>query len=241
MNDFQISDIHMHCVWGYDDGSESRDMTRELLRQAREQGVRRIACTSHGNAFCTSQMAYDRQFALLQELVAAEFPEMQVCTGTEIRVYPGDEAQTAQMLADGQLHYLGRSQRAMIELSVHAPLEAELEVLEKLLALNVQIVVAHAERYHHFAGHIEAVEALVEKSVRIQINAYSLELEHSRDVRHRARELVRRGLVHYIGSDAHRTTHRPPLYTEGVQWIYGNVPRDYADQIVWKNAEEFFG
>ena len=240
MTEHKISDIHMHCIWGYDDGSRDREMTRRLLRQAFDQGVRRIACTSHGNVYTGSQEHYNIQFAKLKQLVEEAFPDLQVCTGTEIKVYPGDEERTAEMLADGRLHFLGNTRKAMIELSVHASLEDNLSVAERLMSLGVQAVIAHAERYHHFAESLADIEQLVRQGCQIQVNAYSLALEHNFSILQNARELVKHQLVHYIGSDAHRTDHRPPMYTEGINWIYENVSQEYADQIVFSNAEEFF-
>ena len=239
MSIHRISDIHMHCVWDVDDGSTDRDMTRELLKISCSQGVTRIACTSHGNALY-SQEKYDIQFAKLKQLVDEEFPGLQVCTGTEIRVHAGEENTVINMLKNGRLHFLGNSEKALIELSVHAPLEVNLSVVNKLIAEGLQVVIAHAERYHHFAESIADMEDIVSRGCQIQVNAYSLFLDHNPFIITKAHDLVQRQLVHFIGSDAHRTSHRPPMLEEGINWLYQNVPQDYADQIVYSNAEEFF-
>ena len=235
-----ITDIHMHCVWGYDDGSSDINMTRKLLTLSCEQGVNRIVCTSHGDVFIQSQKDYDAQFKKLEKLCSDSFPKLRVCVGTEIRVYPGVEKTVLRMLSDGKLHFLGNSDKAMIELTVSNSLGSNLAIIETLMAEGLKVVVAHAERYNNFAESIGDIERLVKRGCEIQINAYSLAREHNPLIRSKAQELVRRRLVHYIGSDAHRTDHRPPLLSDGVDWIYENVPKDYADQIVYKNAEAFF-
>ena len=39
-----------------------------------------------------------------------------------------------------------------------------------------------------------------------------------------------------MGTDAHRTYHRPPSAEMGLNWLYENVEQEYADAIAWGNA-----
>ncbi|PTR86721.1 CpsB/CapC family capsule biosynthesis tyrosine phosphatase, partial [Bacillus anthracis] len=40
-------DLHSHLIWGIDDGSKSRDMTLNMLRQAVEGGTSKLVLTPH--------------------------------------------------------------------------------------------------------------------------------------------------------------------------------------------------
>ena len=40
-------DLHSHLIWGIDDGSKSRDMTLNMLRQAIEGGTTKLVLTPH--------------------------------------------------------------------------------------------------------------------------------------------------------------------------------------------------
>ncbi len=44
-------------------------------------------------------------------------------------------------------------------------------------------------------------------------------------------------MIDFIGSDAHRTYHRPPKYTNGVNRIYETCSEDYADALCFGNVE----
>ncbi len=234
------ADLHSHIVWGVDDGCIDETMSHAMLQLAYEQGIRQMAAVSHGNILTYSQEIYDQHFAALQAYAAEQYPDLKLCQGTEIRVHPGEEKQILEMLKEHQLHYLGDTDKALIELSVHAPLEKNISVIQTLLSEGLKIVIAHAERYHHFSEDINAVGELVKQGCEIQINAYSLEEESNYRVKQNARKLVKNHLVHYLGTDAHRTDHRPPVMQSGLKWLFSEMEREYATQISLSNAAQFF-
>lgn len=49
--------------------------------------------------------------------------------------------------------------------------------------------------------------------------------------------LVKRKLVDFLGSDGHRTNHRPPSVDRGLNFLYNHFDLDYINQIVFRNAE----
>lgn len=234
------SDVHMHIVWGVDDGAVNAEMAEDMLHLAYEEGIRCICASSHGSYGSPLTAVYTANLARLQKYAAAHYPDMKICAATEIRVYEGEEHLLPELLQDGRLHYLGGSKKILAELSVHAPLESNLSVVRNLMDAGLEVVVAHAERYHHFCEDMDAIAKLVQDGCQIQINAFSLAEATDEITKEWARELVRRKLVHYIGTDAHRTTHRPPSMKQGLEWLYANTDAAYADAISFGNAQAFF-
>lgn len=51
-------------------------------------------------------------------------------------------------------------------------------------------------------------------------------------------EPVRSRFVDFTGTDAHRMDHRPPVFDEGIRYLYENYDRDYIDLILSGNAAE---
>lgn len=51
------------------------------------------------------------------------------------------------------------------------------------------------------------------------------------------RRLVLERKVDFLGTDAHRTYHRPPSAEMGLKWLYENTALEYADAISWGNAQ----
>ena len=71
------------------------------------------------------------------------------------------------------------------------------------------------------------------------MNAYSLFDEMDDSIKNWARRLVQERKVDFLGTDAHRTYHRPPSAEMGLNWLYENVEQEYADAIAWSNAQKF--
>ena len=65
------------------------------------------------------------------------------------------------------------------------------------------------------------------------------EEEKNESTKELARMLLKNKLVTFVGSDAHRTTHRPPNIKSGVDYIYQNCDGQYADDICFRNAERY--
>ena len=252
----RAADIHAHIVWGVDDGSIDEEMSFDLLRLAYEQGVRRIAATSHGNAYTCSQQIYNDHLSKLiayakhrigdtigQCVVAVPVqfsPHERKATERACKIAGIKDVELINALRDKRLHYLGNTKKALIELSVHAPLSYNLQIVESFLAAGQSIVIAHAERYHHFCEDLDAIATLVQKGCEIQVNAYSLSEEANPYVMKNAQALASRRLIHFLGTDAHRTNHRPPSIQRGLQWLYSNADSKWVKQISFDNASQFF-
>jgi protein-tyrosine phosphatase len=94
------------------------------------------------------------------------------------------------------------------------------------------------ERYYDLVPDIAEAKKLHEEGCYIQINAYSLTDGETEKIRNRAKELLDAGIVDFIGSDAHRTYHRPPNISRGIHTLYENYDKDYVDRMVYRNVEE---
>jgi protein-tyrosine phosphatase len=99
-------------------------------------------------------------------------------------------------------------------------------------------IIAHMERYYALVLDIAAAKALHDDGCYIQINAYSVTDGETEQIRNRAKELLDAGIVDFIGSDAHRTYHRPPNISRGIRTLYENYDKDYVDRMVYKNVED---
>ena len=73
---------------------------------------------------------------------------------------------------------------------------------------------------------------------RIQLNVYSLSEETDPAIRTWAQQLVLTRRADYLGTDAHRTYHRPPRIQAGLDWLYENVDPIYANWLTWERARE---
>ncbi|MEE1320231.1 MAG: CpsB/CapC family capsule biosynthesis tyrosine phosphatase [Acutalibacteraceae bacterium] len=237
MSEHFVTDLHSHILFGVDDGAETIEESVEMLKMAAQQGVRKVFCTSHH--WQAELTDYDKNFALLEERVKSE--------GMDIKLYKGAEIlcendsylpETLRDIKSGAAKSLNNTDYVLIEMS---PFMTAWEIFE--CADNVfeqtgkKIVLAHIERYSVLNGEDEVLKHLKELGCMFQINSYSLMKEKNERIRTFARKLLSEGLVDFIGSDAHRIDHRPPELLSGVEYIYGNCDKDYADAVCFSNAE----
>lgn len=84
---------------------------------------------------------------------------------------------------------------------------------------------------------MELVGRFRELGAQIQLNTYSLFDEMDDSIKNWARRLVLERKVDFLGTDAHRTYYRSPSAKDGLNWLYENVDREYADAVAWENAQ----
>ena len=228
----------MHIVPDVDDGSDTMKMSLEMLSIAQEEGIRGIFCTSHSWYNSKGHKAYITSFHQLQKCAKERFPDMKLYSGCELLCYKENIKDNIARLKEGMLLPLGDTRYVLTEFFPNVTHEEAELIVNKLLENHWQPIFAHMERYPKlFYGN--TIEAFLKMGCMIQVNAYSLYEERSWDIKERARELLRKKQIHFLGSDAHGTDHRPPRVKAGVNYIWQNVDVAYAEDLLYKNAERY--
>lgn len=238
--DYKVIDIHSHIVPNFDDGSTSLHESWQMLRLYEQQNVTDIFCTSHSGwgieDYTEYKQDYITQFEALRDMCKRGNININVHPGCEILTLPEDIDNMLNAVENGSLVKLGNSNCLLVELFPYVEFdEAEL-IIKKVLAKGYQPIIAHMER------NINLTESMVDKLVKmgalIQINAFSFVDEKDERIKSKARNLLQDKNVHFIGSDAHRITHRPPNLTSGVEYVLANCDKDYASAILCENAKK---
>ncbi|MBU5451784.1 hypothetical protein KQI10_01155 [Pseudoflavonifractor sp. MSJ-30] len=110
--------------------------------------------------------------------------------------------------------------------------------MEALLSAGYKPIIAHMERYKFLRDNMELVNRFRELGAMIQLNTYSLFDEMDEPIKNWARRLALERKVDFLGTDAHKTYYRPPSAEYGLNWLYENVDRGYADAVAWENAQK---
>ena len=237
----KLIDIHTHITPYVDDGSSSIEMSLDMLRSEVTQGVNKVFLTPHSFAFETKRP--EDVFAKMRkvkESAAAEGIHLQIYQGCEIYTYRNKMEQILQDLQSGKTPSMNGTRYVMAEFHVH---EGDIEDAKYCLGRYLEEgwipIIAHAERYCRTFTTVENIRMLKEMGCLVQANYYDLEEEHDDDIRRCAQNLVEAELVDMMGSDAHRIGHRPPKLACGERYIRKNCRAEYAEDILWRNAEKF--
>ena len=129
-------DIHCHILPGMDDGASDFKTAEQMLQTAAEDGIDTLICTPH-----YSPKAYRDCPRVLEKLAGS-------AKAAGIRLLPGMEYSFARLDAGIEnLRPLGESSFVLIDLGV-PNLPPSIEELFFLLGRNnMQIIIAHPERY----------------------------------------------------------------------------------------------
>lgn len=207
-----------------------------MIQTAYEQGVRRIALTSHYSTdMPLDSFLRDREAAFLRLQNAMEhhpkLEGLQLKLGAEVLYSPNLAFIPAQQLClEGTnlllLEFAGDEIPFRLETTVSA-----------LLAQGIEPLLAHIERYSFVMKDPRWLYRWVCAGGYAQINAASLRrTNRSSDL---LEKLILWELVHVVSSDAHSPQHRPPNLEEGMQLVHGRLGQVMAEKLE-RQAELLF-
>ena len=234
-------DIHTHITPNVDDGSSSIEMSLEMLRSEVAQGVTKVFLTPHSFAFETKRPEdVYAKMRKVQERAAADGIPLQIYQGCEIYTYRDKMGRILQDLQNGRIPSMNGTRYVMAEFDVY-----EVDIDDARYCLNSYLekgwipIIAHAERYCWTFASVENIRILKDMGCLVQVNYYDLIEEPNHDIRTCAQELLKAELVDMMGSDAHRTNHRPPKLVRGARYIRQNCRAEYAEDVLWRNVEKY--
>ena len=230
----KIADIHMHVVPGIDDGAKTMEESITLLQQSAAQGVGTIIVTPHSWAIdaCGIDLVLARFRELKQNAAERQIP-IELFLGCEMLVYPDTADDCIQKLMDGRYPTMAGSKYVLTEFEPYFSQRDMGLCISKIAAAGYVPIVAHAERYKHST--VSGIKALKALGAMIQINFYSIVNEQKAHTRETANALLAEKLVDFVGSDAHRLDHRPPVIRDGIDALAARYSKEYAWKISIEN------
>lgn len=221
-----VIDFHSHILPGVDDGSQSLEMTQEMLRQSGEAGVDLMVATPHfyGHRHTVEEFL-ERRSAARKTVGSILSPEMPgVRLGAEVAFYAGlEDLEGLEKLCIQGTNVL------LLEMPFAPWTEYEWNVLTSLtLDRNLQIVLAHFERYYEFQKDPSLPQRLKELFLYLQINAGTLLHWNKRG---RWLDWLARGDAHVLGSDTHNLSNRAPNLRQAREVVRRKLGQSVLDRI----------
>lgn len=202
-----MTDFHSHFLPALDDGSDSVETSLQMLALWRGQGqVDRLCATPHFYAEHNTPPRFLRRRARALEsltLAAAEqgAPLPEILPGAEVRFFDGiGAAEELPTLC------LAGTNLLLLEMPFVPWTDRMLKEVAELRRRGLTPVAAHVERYMGFNS-ARMMRAFFDLDILIQCNA---EFFLTRHTARKALRMLDAGQIHFLGSDAHNTTTRPP-------------------------------
>ena len=214
-------DWHCHILPAMDDGSRDVAESVALVNMQVSQGIKTVIATPHFYANDeTVELFLDRRKKSL-ELLMAELPDgpPEILLGAEVRYYQG-----ISRMADLKALRIEGTKLLLLEMPMSKWTEYMIkELVEMSAKSSFRIVLAHVERYMSFQKQ-EVWNRLIDSGILMQVNAsFFTSLASKR----KALMLLKRGYIHFVGSDCHGVTSRPPQIGKAFEVIQKKLGDEY--------------
>lgn len=231
-------DLHHHLLPGLDDGSPDLATSVAMARVAAEDGVTHVVCTPHANdryEFDPATIA-----ALRSELAAALAQagiSLQLGTGCDFHL-SYDNIQSA--LQYPRRYTVNGGEYLLIELPDYS-LSANLpQTFYDLRLAGMTPILTHPERNPTLQNEPGRLTGWVEAGLLTQVTAGSVLGTMGRPAKKLALDLLRKGEVHFIATDAHNLRSRSPQMRAAYKHIASRFTPAYAEQLCVSNPLAVF-
>lgn len=226
------SDVHIHALFGADDGAKTEEEMYAIVSKAYADGVRVLCCTPHfaPGYFGDNNKAVTAAFRVLRAYVREQCPDMELYLGSELRY----SSNCLGWLRDGLCRTLNRTRHILVDFREMEERDTIVRGLEQLLNAGYLPVLAHAERYPNLG--FKELHALRNNSVTVQIDTQSLLGGFGWRTQRRGRKILAAHLADIVSSDAHDLRRRPPGISECYAYIVMRWGTEYAAALCKTNA-----
>lgn len=235
-------DFHTHILPGIDDGSPSAQISVEMIKALKEQGVSKVLLTPHFYAYLSSLSDFsENRESALKELVTELKKE-----NVDIELYVGCEVLFFEELwrvEDLRQFCIKGTDCILIEMPFSQWTDSIVSTVERLSSMGLTPIIAHFERYLSHKGNLKKIYQMIEMGALLQMNCAYLEKFRTR---RKGLRFIKRGMVFALGTDSHNMGKRCPNFDKAVSYLKKKLPEREMDRLmrnplrILKNAEKVY-
>lgn len=194
-------DIHTHILYDVDDGSNHLQESIELLEKATENNITDIILTPHyiqNTKFNVNNKEKQKRLTQLKKELKKQNIQINLYLGNEIYIH-----ENIMETLNKEAMTLNNSRYILIELPKNGNYPFLNEVLYTLKNHNLIPIIAHPERYTGYYKNYDFFNDLIKNGCLLQGNIGSLYGLYGRKSKKMLKELLKRNMIHFLGSDIH--------------------------------------
>ncbi len=203
-------DVHSHLLPGIDDGSKSLEDTLDMIERKCVFGMRKIITTPHimYEFYRNTPEIIHQKLEFIREALKERGMTVQLEAAAE---YYMDDAFIDMIKNKEPLLTFG-NKLILIETNYIQSHPQLLQVFFDLKIQGFQPVFAHPERYAYLTktrdrDTLAAYQRVFDSGVLFQLNLLSFAGYYGPQIKHTAELLLKEGMIHLVGSDAHKVEH----------------------------------
>ncbi len=228
-------DFHSHIIPNVDDGSRSVEETFELLKEAKEAGFSGVISTSH-----YMEEYYETDVAERSVWIKA-ISENLGKKDIDLNLYLGNEVYITKniinLLETRKATSINNSNYVLFEFPMNSKPMDMYDIIYDMLEYKLIPILAHPERYSFVQKDPNLVYDLIQKGVLMQSNYGSILGMYGEKAEIIVRKLLENNMVHFLGSDVHRSGSVYPKIHNCLREIETIIGEDKLEEISSVNPE----
>jgi protein-tyrosine phosphatase len=230
-------DIHHHLLFGLDDGSKDIETSIAMAQMAAEDGITHIVCTPHSNSQYNFDPAVNQE--KLEQLRARIDGAVTLGLGCDFHLsYENiDDA-----LKNPTKYTINQKRYLLVEFADFTIPQQMTEVFYQFMVTGMQPIITHPERNLTIQKTPQRLNDWIERGCLVQVTASSLTGRFGRVAQTLAHKLLQENKVHFLATDAHNLTSRPPQMKAAFNLVAKLYGSETAERLCIANPRAvFFG
>lgn len=231
-------DLHQHLLPGLDDGSRDLETSIAMARMAAEDGITHVVATPHASSrYAFEPALIAERLSQLRHALSERGIPLVLGTGCDFHL-SYDNVRDA--LAHPRKYTLNASEYLLVELPDLAISPHLGETLYELRLAGMEPILTHPERNLRLQSDGERLKDWLRHGLLVQVTAGSVIGEMGKEAERMAHRLLANRWVHFLATDAHNTTHRPPQMRQAHDLVAERYGSEYADLLCLGNPLAVF-
>jgi protein-tyrosine phosphatase len=233
-----VVDLHHHLLPGLDDGAPDFATTLKMARMAADDGITHLVCTPHANA--RYNFDAEKNLGLLAEV-------RQAIADAGIRLILGlgcdfhlsyDNVRDA--LANPRRYTVNGGEYMLVELPDYALPPTLEETFYSLRLGGMTPILTHPERNPSLQQDDSRLKDWIRDGMLTQVTASSVTGLMGRKAQKMAERMLANRWVHFLATDAHNISTRPPKLREARDHVAARYGEQYAQKLCTENPQAVF-
>jgi protein-tyrosine phosphatase len=226
-------DIHHHLLWGMDDGASSMETSVAMARTAAAEGISHIVCSPHANGtYAFEPRVIAEKIAELQQRLDREAIPVKLGRGCDFHMSYENILEAKLDTAKFSINGLGY---LLVEIPDYGISRGLTEIFYQLQLAGLTPILTHPERNPTLQSDQPRMMDWLRGGVLVQVTAGSVMGRMGKHAERMAHSLLADRWVHFLATDAHNTTSRPPKMHDAFELVAQKYGPDYAHLLCVSN------
>jgi protein-tyrosine phosphatase len=233
-----LIDIHHHLLFGLDDGSPDLETSVAMAKMAVEDGITHVVCTPHASGNYAYQPAENAtRMTALRDALAAEDIALTLGLGCDFHLSYDN---INESLADPTKFSINGTTYQLVELPDFGLPRTLTDTFYQMQLAGIIPILTHPERNPTLQRDTARLIDWLRNGMLVQITAGSVLGHMGKEAERMSHRLLADRWVHFLATDAHNLTSRPPKMKAAYNAVAKRYSATYADLLCIDNPRAVF-